>query len=61
MGIAVENSVDVAKASASIVLTEPGINQILDAITTSRQIHQRALTWVINKVTKVYNLWGYCS
>jgi H+-transporting ATPase len=58
MGIAVENSVDVAKASASIVLTEPGTNQIIDAITTSRQIYQRALTWVINKVTKVIQFVG---
>lgn len=32
MGIAVSNSTDVAKASASVVLTEPGINVIIDAV-----------------------------
>ena len=58
VGIAVSNATDVAKASASIVLTEPGIKVILDAITTSRRIYQRMLTWVINKVTKVVQFIG---
>ena len=58
VGIAVANSADVAKASASIVLTELGTRQIIDAIKTSRQIYQRMLTWVINKVTKVIQFVG---
>jgi H+-transporting ATPase len=58
VGIAVSNSTDVAKASASIVLTEPGTRVIIDAIKTSRQIYQRMLTWVINKVTKVIQFVG---
>jgi len=58
VGIAVNNSTDVAKASASIVLTEPGLKVILDAISTSRQIYQRMLTWVVNKVTKVIQFVG---
>jgi H+-transporting ATPase len=58
VGIAVNNSTDVAKASSSIVLTEPGLKVILDAIGTSRQIYQRMLTWVINKVTKVIQFVG---
>jgi H+-transporting ATPase len=53
MGIAVSNSTDVAKASASVVLTEPGVSVIINAVTISRQTYQRMLTWVINKVTKV--------
>jgi len=53
MGIAVDNSADVAKASASVVLTKQGLKVITDAIKISRQIYQRMLTWVINKVTKV--------
>ena len=52
IGIAVSVSTDVAKASASMVLTEPGIKVIVDAIKTSRQVYQRMLTWVLNKVTK---------
>ncbi len=53
MGIAVSNSTDVAKAAASVVLTEQGVGVIINAITISRQTYQRMLTWVINKVTKV--------
>jgi H+-transporting ATPase len=58
VGVAVSNATDVAKASASIVLTEAGIRVILDAIVTSRRIYQRMLTWVINKVTKVIQFIG---
>jgi H+-transporting ATPase len=58
VGIAVSDSTDVAKASASIVLTELGTHQIIEAIKTSRQIYQRMLTWVINKVTKVVQFVG---
>ncbi len=58
MGIAVSNSTDVAKASASVVLTEPGIGVIITAVTISRQTYQRMLTWVLNKVTKVIEFVG---
>jgi H+-transporting ATPase len=58
MGIAVHNATDVAKASASVVLTEPGISVIIDAIRISRQTYQRMLSWVINKVTKVIEFVG---
>jgi H+-transporting ATPase len=58
MGIAVSNATDVAKASASVVLTEPGIGVIIDAVKISRQTYQRMLTWVINKVTKVIEFVG---
>jgi H+-transporting ATPase len=58
MGIAVYNAADVAKASASVVLTEPGIGVIVDAVRISRQTYQRMLSWVINKVTKVIEFVG---
>ena len=58
IGIAVMGATDVAKASASIVLTEPGIRIIVDALKTSRRIYQRMLTWVLNKVTKTIQLVG---
>jgi H+-transporting ATPase len=58
MGIAVSNSTDVAKSSASVVLTEPGISVIIDAVKISRQTYQRMLSWVINKVTKVIEFVG---
>lgn len=53
MGIAVSNAADVAKASASVVLTQEGVGVIVQAIRLSRRTYQRMLTWVINKVTKV--------
>ena len=52
MGIAVSNATDVAKASASVVLTEPGLGVIVDTVKVSRQTYERMLTWVINKLTK---------
>ena len=58
MGIAVSNSTDVAKAAASVVLTEPGVQVIVEAIKRSRETYQRMLTWVINKVTKVVQVVG---
>ncbi len=58
MGIAVNNATDVAKASASVVLTEPGVGVIINAVIISRQTYQRMLTWVLNKVTKVIEFVG---
>lgn len=53
LGTAVSEAVDIAKASASIVLTQPGLSEIIDAVKISRKTYQRMLTWVINKITKV--------
>ena len=58
MGIAMSNATDVAKAVACVVLTEPGMRVIIDAVTISRQTYQRMLTWVINKVMKVIEVVG---
>jgi H+-transporting ATPase len=58
MGIAVDNAADVAKAAAGIVLTEPGLGVIVHAIETSRQIYQRMLSWVFNKIIKVISFVG---
>ena len=53
LGTAVCEATDVAKASASIILTQPGLGEIINAVITSRKTYQRMLTWVINKITKV--------
>lgn len=58
LGMAVSASTDVAKASASIVLTKPGLGEIIDSIKISRMTYQRMLTWVINKITKVIEVVG---
>lgn len=52
VGIAVAGATDVAKAAASLVLTDPGIIDIVGAVTTSRQIYQRMLTYTLNKIIK---------
>lgn len=53
LGTAVCEATDVAKASASIILTQLGLGEIINAVTVSRKTYQRMLTWVINKITKV--------
>jgi H+-transporting ATPase len=58
MGIAVSTATDVAKSSASVVLTEQGVGVIIDAVRLSRQTYQRMLSWVINKVTKTIQVIG---
>jgi H+-transporting ATPase len=41
VGIAVSGATDAARASADIVLTEPGLSTIATAIVTSRKISRR--------------------
>lgn len=56
VGIAVSAATDVAKAAASIVLTQPGLMNIVSAVKTSREIFQRMLTWIINKIAKTIEI-----
>ncbi|MGC8595231.1 MAG: plasma-membrane proton-efflux P-type ATPase [Candidatus Kryptoniota bacterium] len=56
VGIAVSNATDVAKAAASIVLTEPGLTNIVSAVEESRSIYQRMLTYTLNKIVKTINV-----
>jgi H+-transporting ATPase len=52
VGVAVANATDVAKAAASIVLTSPGLGDVVSAVETSRRIYQRMLTYTLNKIIK---------
>ena len=54
VGIAVSNATDVAKGSASVVLTEEGLSNIIDLVRTGRMIYQRILTWIFNKIVKTF-------
>ncbi len=56
VGIAVANATDVAKAAASIVLTKPGLTDVVSAIETSRRIYQRMLTYTLNKIIKTIEI-----
>ena len=52
VGIAVCTATDVAKGAASVVLTEPGLTNIVELVEQGRAIYQRILTWIINKITR---------
>lgn len=56
VGIAVANATDVAKAAASLILTTPGLSNILSAVKTSREIYQRMLTYTLNKIIKTFQI-----
>ena len=56
VGIAVNNATDVAKAAASLVLTNPGLTDIVEAIKSSRRIYQRMLTYTMNKIIKTLEI-----
>jgi H+-transporting ATPase len=52
VGIAVSSATDVAKGAASVVLTEPGLTNIVTLVEQGRTIYQRILTWIVNKVSR---------
>lgn len=52
VGIAVSNATDVAKDSASVVLTGEGLSNIVDLVKVARMINQRLVTWTLNKIIK---------
>ena len=61
VGIAVSNATDVAKAAASLVLTRPGLTDVLEAVKTSRRIYQRMLTYTLNKIIKTLGIAVFMS
>jgi H+-transporting ATPase len=52
VGIAVKNATDIAKDSASVVLTAEGLRGIIPMIKTSRGIYQRVYSWTLQMVTR---------
>ena len=52
MGIAVSSATDVAKSAAGIVLTEPGLAGIVNAIREGRIAFQRILTYTLRSLTQ---------
>jgi len=52
VGIAVSSATDVAKAAASVVLTAPGLTNIVALVEQGRTIYQRILTWIVNKISR---------
>ncbi len=60
-GIAVSTATDVAKAAASVVLTESGLVGVVRAIETGRRIYQRMLTYTLNKIIKTLEIGVFLS
>ena len=56
VGIAVSNATDVAKKSASAVLTTEGLVGIVDLVKIGRMTYQRIITWILNKIIKTFQI-----
>ncbi len=56
VGIAVQSASDVAKASAQIVLTVPGLQGIVSVVSGGRRVYRRMLTWTITKISRTVEL-----
>jgi H+-transporting ATPase len=55
IGIAVSTATDAAKSAAGMVLTQPGLAGIVEAVKTGRIAYQRILTYVLRSVTAKIN------
>jgi H+-transporting ATPase len=56
IGIAVSSATDIAKAAASLVLTEPGLGGIVSAVREGRAAFQRLLTYTLNMLVKKFEI-----
>lgn len=56
VGIAVGSATDVAKASAQVVLTRPGLADMVAVIHSGRRVYRRMLTWTITKIARTIEL-----
>jgi H+-transporting ATPase len=56
VGIAVSSASDVAKASAKVVMTRPGLQDIVKVVAGGRRVYRRMLTWTITKIARTAEL-----
>jgi H+-transporting ATPase len=56
VGIAVNTASDVAKASAQVVMTRPGLQDIVTVVSGGRRVYRRMLTWTIAKIARTVEL-----
>ena len=56
VGIAVNSASDVAKVSAKVVLTSPGLQGIVKVVSSGRRVYRRMLTWTITKIARTVEL-----
>jgi H+-transporting ATPase len=55
-GVALANATDVSKAAAAIVLTHPGLSDVVPTIQMSRIVFQRMITYTLNMLAKKLEL-----
>lgn len=55
-GVAVSGATDAARAAAALVLTEPGLSTIVDAIEESRRIFERIINYVLYRVAMTLDI-----
>nr|CCC94291.1 putative P-type H+-ATPase [Trypanosoma congolense IL3000] len=56
VGIAVHGATDAARAAADMVLTDPGLSVVVDAMYVSRQVFQRMLTFLTYRISATLQL-----
>ncbi len=56
VGIAVNTATDVAKSAAKVVLTRPGLHDIVAVVSGGRRVYRRMLTWTITKIARTVEL-----
>ncbi|MGC9171920.1 plasma-membrane proton-efflux P-type ATPase [Caldisericum sp.] len=61
LGIAVKDSLDIAKQSAKVILTEEGLSNIVNLIKVGREIYKRIVIWILNKVVKTFQIVFFVS
>jgi H+-transporting ATPase len=61
LGIAVKDSLDIAKQSAKVILTEEGLSNIVNLIIVGREIYRRIIIWILNKVVKTFQIVFFVS
>jgi len=61
VGIAVSTATDVARGAASVVLTDPGLTNIVAFVEQGRTIYQRILTYIINKISRTILKTGFVA
>ncbi|MBX3024164.1 HAD-IC family P-type ATPase [bacterium] len=56
VGIAVSSASDVAKAAAQVVLTRPGLQDMIAVVHSGRRVYRRMLTWTLTKIARTVEL-----
>lgn len=56
VGIAVSSASDVAKAAAQVVLTRPGLGDMVAVVHSGRRVYRRMLTWTLTKIARTVEL-----